>query len=443
MSGLALPASPVSRDHADTVPDTPIEVSISYHPRGKGASRHFGFLPFFAKKPWQVVQEYIKHYTRAGDLVGDPFSGSGVTAVEALVLGRRAVTSDINPVARLITRMTAIAPVNLEDLNEAFEQVRAIARAPIEALDRMDESDVFALLQTLDYPRDPIPTGVRRAGIASVDGLHTPRQLAGLTILRDAINQAGDVVSRDLLRIALANTARYANLMYILPYDSKGRRRSPYRGDVGFLRRFSYSPASPDRFYELSVWPTFERAFGGVREAKKETNRLIGGRYEGGFVLSDVPAARFHEAAGESTLDYCFTDPPYSNEIRFLDLSTLWAAWLNLPIDDAARRAELLIDPPRGKTREHFEREFAASAESISRALKDGCWFTLVYKHRDLSLWQAIRAACEDSGLRYVHSVWQDVRIPSTRQNESPNINPNSASCLSARSRQSTGALRC
>jgi len=56
--------------------------------------------------------------------------------------------------------------------------------------------------------------------------------------------------------------------------------------------------------------------------------------------------------------------------------------------------------------------------------LKPDRWFTLVYKHKDLSLWQTIVAACEDSGLHYMNAVWQDLKIPSTRQIESPNINP-------------------
>jgi hypothetical protein len=33
-------------------PDLPIEVSIPYRSREKGASRHFGFFPFFAK--WSI-----------------------------------------------------------------------------------------------------------------------------------------------------------------------------------------------------------------------------------------------------------------------------------------------------------------------------------------------------------------------------------------------------
>jgi DNA methylase len=246
------------------IPDTPIDFSINYRSREKGAARHFGFLPFFAKKPWPVVQEYIRHYTKLGDLVCDPFAGSGVTPVEALVLGRRAIASDINPVARFITQMTAVAPIDLTRLNDAKNQVSLIARKTIESLDEMSDSEVQSLLSGLDYPRDIVPVSVRgRAGIETVDRLHTPRQLAGLTILRDAINQIEDPIYRDLMKVVLANTARYANIMYILPFDG-GKRRSPYRGDASFLRRFSYAPASERLFFENRIWPTVEHVFPAV-----------------------------------------------------------------------------------------------------------------------------------------------------------------------------------
>lgn len=408
-----LDASPLGSQ--SEVTDKPIDYSVPYRSRVKGASRHFGFFPFFAKKPWPVVQEYIRHYTSPGELVCDAFAGSGVTPVESLVLGRRAVATDINPVARFITRMTAVAPVDLGGLRAAFEQVRSISQKRIESLDSMPESELLRLLETLDYPRTPIPNTVRRAGADTVNQLHTPRQLAGLTILREAINQVNDSLLRDLLSVALARAVRYANKTYNLPPN-----RGSHSGDAGFLRRYSYSFAK--RFYEHAVWPSFESGFQNVLEAKEETNHLIGERYSSDFTLGDVPASRIHELVGEESVDYCFTDPPYSNEIYFVDLSTLWAAWLGLEITDETRRNELMMRSKRERAK--FEEDFAASVQSIALSLKTDRWFTLVYKHRDLSLWQSIVASCEQNGLRYINAVWQDLKIISKRQLENPNINP-------------------
>src|SRR5437660_3463033 len=140
MSRWALRREDASKVDWLEIPDTPIDFSIPYRSREKGASRHFGFFPFFAKKPWPVVQEYIRHYTNPGDLVCDPFAGSGVAPVEALVLGRRTIAGDINPVARFITQMTAVAPIDLKRLNEAYNQVSSAAKKAIESLDEMTDS---------------------------------------------------------------------------------------------------------------------------------------------------------------------------------------------------------------------------------------------------------------------------------------------------------------
>jgi len=39
---------------------------------------------YWARKPHNVVREYIEHYSRKGEIVLDPFVGSGVTAIEAI-----------------------------------------------------------------------------------------------------------------------------------------------------------------------------------------------------------------------------------------------------------------------------------------------------------------------------------------------------------------------
>lgn len=66
--------------------------SIAHYiePRKQATKRHYGSHQYFTKRAWNVVQGYIKHFSQPGDIVCDPFGGSGVTAIEALVLNRRA-----------------------------------------------------------------------------------------------------------------------------------------------------------------------------------------------------------------------------------------------------------------------------------------------------------------------------------------------------------------
>ena len=53
----------------------------------------------------------------------DPFGGSGITAVEALMNNRRAITIDINPMSVFIIE-SLIAPVPQKALSEAFQKLK-------------------------------------------------------------------------------------------------------------------------------------------------------------------------------------------------------------------------------------------------------------------------------------------------------------------------------
>src|SRR3990172_12555794 len=77
---------------------------------------------YWARKPHNVVSEYIKHYSKEGDMVLDPFSGSGVTAIEAIKLGRKTVAIDLDPMATFITRETAV-PIDLKIFEQTFREI--------------------------------------------------------------------------------------------------------------------------------------------------------------------------------------------------------------------------------------------------------------------------------------------------------------------------------
>ncbi len=62
---------------------------------------------YWSRKPHNIVATYIAHFTAEDDVVLDPFGGSGVTANEALHLGRRSIHADVNPLATFIARTTA------------------------------------------------------------------------------------------------------------------------------------------------------------------------------------------------------------------------------------------------------------------------------------------------------------------------------------------------
>jgi DNA modification methylase len=51
---------------------------------------------YVGKKPINIWSKYIETYTQQNEIVLDMFGGSGVAAIEALVLGRRVISNDLN-----------------------------------------------------------------------------------------------------------------------------------------------------------------------------------------------------------------------------------------------------------------------------------------------------------------------------------------------------------
>ncbi|MEO0118546.1 MAG: DNA methyltransferase [candidate division WOR-3 bacterium] len=88
---------------------------------------------YFARRPWSVFNELIRHYSNPGSIILDPFCGGGVTIVEGLRLRRKVIGIDINPMATFITKMEVI-DVDLEEIKKAFKEIEKSIKEEIEQL---------------------------------------------------------------------------------------------------------------------------------------------------------------------------------------------------------------------------------------------------------------------------------------------------------------------
>jgi len=72
--------------------------------------RFHALCPNFAMFPESFAERWIELLTRPGETVLDPFCGRGTAPFQSLLMGRRAVACDINPVAYCVTRAKTNAP---------------------------------------------------------------------------------------------------------------------------------------------------------------------------------------------------------------------------------------------------------------------------------------------------------------------------------------------
>src|SRR5437899_3528099 len=129
--------------------DTPIPAER------QSAKRHYGVHPYFTRRPYNVVRQYIQHYSREGDRVLDPFGGSGVTAIEAFLSNRTGIQNDINPLANFIAKGIAdLSKGDISDYRTALTKVCDRCERRVMALDGADDTAVTRFLKRLPLPEN-------------------------------------------------------------------------------------------------------------------------------------------------------------------------------------------------------------------------------------------------------------------------------------------------
>ena len=147
--------------------------------------------PYLGKFVPQLAEAFLRRYAKEGDLVWDPFAGSGTTLVEANAFGARAAGCDVSAFNCLLTRVkTAVYEPSalLGDLVRLARPVRETASEPEPSayLERwfapqaLDELLAFrARIDDTFYPdlwRVVLSRAARSARLARHDDLDFPKE---------------------------------------------------------------------------------------------------------------------------------------------------------------------------------------------------------------------------------------------------------------------------
>lgn len=79
--------------------------------------------PYVGKLKSGMVKALLEYFSEEGDVVLDPFCGSGVVPLEALLAGRKAIGNDLNVYAFTVTMGKVTAPPVLEEALEDTEKL--------------------------------------------------------------------------------------------------------------------------------------------------------------------------------------------------------------------------------------------------------------------------------------------------------------------------------
>jgi len=441
--------------------------NINYAFVAKAHTQLYLMHKYWARKPHNVVREYVEHYTKKGEVVLDPFCGSGVTAIEALRAGRKAIAVDLNPMAIFITEQT-LEPVDIPKIDAEFRQLEQKLRLEINGLykttctkcksaadtlatiwnkgkdapeelryycpmcrerrkKKPDEEDL-KLLKKIEkseikewYPQTPLKydgvdfkEGTHEAGLDRVDLLFTRRNLAALAKIFAEINKIQNKRIREIFRFAFTSMVHLASKM------TPDRPTRPYSSFWAVHRYWV-----PPQYMESNVWRLFESVVKGKQG-------IIVGKVESNHELKNVVFAKdfdelkkgansfvklqnvleLEKSVPPNSVDYIFTDPPYGGAVQYFELSTLWASWLGfeLKYDD-----EITVNENQKKNFDYYHNMLKAAFRQMYRVLKPGKILTVTFHSTDIKVWNSILKAVVLSGFDLEKIVYQPPARPSAK----------------------------
>ncbi|MDR3232321.1 MAG: type I restriction enzyme HsdR N-terminal domain-containing protein [Planctomycetaceae bacterium] len=371
----------------------------------QAAKRHFGVHGYFTKQSWNVVAAYIENFSQQGDLVLDPFGGSGITAIEAMMLGRKAIHIDINPLANFVVGSLAI-PVNQLKLADAFKVVlqEYIEREP------KTKNAIDHIIRTL-----PGPTPVRLpkdADVRTADRLFSKKQIAHLSLIKSIILKQKNKSIRQTLLLMFSGLVSKINLTY-----HQSSNRTAGRGNASAFQYYRYrlAPKSVD----LNVAKYFLSRYKKVLAAKDELKTSINSATISNLIIKKGTATKLSFLKDES-IDYIYTDPPYGKKIAYLDLSAMWNAWLDLEVSEKDYELEAIEGGEHQKSKESYNQLIAESIREMYRVLKYDRWLSFVFAHKDPEFWHLIIDTAENCGFEYAGAVPQKNGQTSFKKRQNP-----------------------
>ncbi len=281
----------------------------------------------------QIAGQAIDILTRPNDLVVDPYCGSGTTLLEAGIRGRRAIGSDLNPLAALIARVKT-TPVEDKLLRQMLARMTSLVSG-------LDGDDLFRssknIAEELNDPRlqDPWFTKWFQAPV-----------LLDLLIIRNEIDRICEKELRHLALVAFSD---------ILRRSSNAHQGYP---NVMFDRHIGPRPRPGRNFLK----------------ALKQTCDAVSQLWPQQQLLRQVSVIEGDGASldlDEDSVDAVVTHPPYVGSIPYAEYGALSLKWLGYEPKDIDR----VLTGGRRQTQtvlSRFSEDYRKMIGSAFRWLKPG-----------------------------------------------------------------------
>ncbi|MHC1600413.1 MAG: DNA methyltransferase [Candidatus Methanospirareceae archaeon] len=401
----------------------------------------YGMHKYWSKKPYNILQDFILRYTKKGDIVIDPFCGSGISITESIFTGRKAVGIDINPSAIFIAKqMFSKIPTKLiqdeftileseikDKINSLYDVWRGDAKfigthfiwehdnltevwyknntkSRRKIIEKPTEDDL-ELASSFSYEKIPYfypknnffhNSRINTNRESHIYDLFTPRNLMALSLLMDRIEKIENTDIREFFRFCFtASVGQASRMVFVVKRRGKfnGKLRETEKKEVG---SWVIGYWVPKENFEINAWNCFENRYRRILKAKKglEYKKYLINEASGfeelldsrNVLLLNAPSQNALKKIPDNSVDYVITDPPHGNRQPYLELSMMWNSWLkkNVDYDD-----EIVISESkdRGKDISNYYKLLNEVFVEIERILKPNHYFSLMFNSLDDETW--------------------------------------------------------
>ena len=402
---VILKKSSKESDHAVDFDYDKLQLPEEIAVKKQAAKRHFGVHGYFTKQAWNVVQHYILNFTKKGDVVLDPFGGGGSTLIESMMVHRKAIHIDLNPLSVFITK-SLVTPVDFNELQSEFEKIKK----KFQDNQPETEKEIEEALNKYPYPSGISLT--KDADVDSIEELFTPKQLAQLAFLKSLILNVKNEAIRNSLLVSFSSTITKINKTYHAS-SSRGENAGNTAAFAYYRYRLAKEPI------ELDVLGSFEGKYKKIVAAKREMSVSINSESIKGAKVYKGDATNLSSIESES-VDYVYTDPPYGSKIAYLDLSTMWNGWLGFDVSEEDFQKEAIEGGSRDKSSDEYGDLLTKSIHELYRVLKYDRWMSFVFAHKDPKYWHLIVDEAEKAGFEYAGAVKQSNGQSSFKKRQNP-----------------------
>ncbi|MBN1899788.1 DNA adenine methylase [Candidatus Sumerlaeota bacterium] len=410
------------------------------------------FHKYWGKKPIESLSFIIEQLTKEGDIVADPFIGSGLIAKESLELGRRFIGIDINPFSIELTKLFLQLP-SYDSYLHALQNMEKIIKPFIDESYRMYDERIgthylwennklvsvwtknvknskeiltpnsidISLAekyssykpQRLRQMRFFTNSRINASPSITLNDIFTGRALRNIELILGYIEeQINPQVKRALFLTLTSASGQMSNMVFAIKNRNKNNGKPSRSSNAIEVGSWVIGYWRPKFHFEINVWNCFENRAGKLLRILKnegQSRKYFFSENSKDFWNENTPALLINndsrtvlQRTPPNSISLICTDPPHSDRIPYLELSELWNSILG---KETNFENEIVVS--NAKEREKSKREYNRDMEEFfrisERCLVPNGYIALFFNARDSESWEYIKVLEKSAkDLRYL-----------------------------------------